>query len=76
MIVTVAATVCHMLGTISQPVCREEIVTKTDMPMQACMMGSQIGVADWKEKSIYRGDNWHVSRIRCIPGEYTPKDAI
>jgi hypothetical protein len=31
--ITVVAIMCHALGTISQPVCREEIVVKDDMPM-------------------------------------------
>jgi hypothetical protein len=72
--ITVVALMCHALGTIAQPVCREEIVAKDDMPMQACLI-SQAAIADWKERSIYRGDQWTVDRIRCIPGEYQPKDA-
>jgi hypothetical protein len=73
--ITVVAVVCHALGTIPQPVCREEIVAKDDMPMQACLI-SQAAIADWKERSIYRGDQWTVGRIRCVPGTYVPKDAI
>jgi hypothetical protein len=36
--ITVVAVMCHALGAISQPVCREEIVVKDDMPMQACFL--------------------------------------
>lgn len=73
--ITVVALMCHSLAGITTPVCREEIVIKQDMPMQACEM-SQAAVADWKEKSIYRGEQWSIGRIRCIPGDYVPKDAI
>jgi hypothetical protein len=73
--ITVAALLCHALAGIPQPVCREEIVTKQDMPMQACIF-SQAALAQWKEASIYRGSAWTVGRIRCVPGDYEPKDAI
>ena len=42
--ITVVAIMCHALGSISQPVCREEIVVKDDMPMQTCML-SQAAIA-------------------------------
>ena len=77
MLITIVASLCHSLAGIPAdiPVCHEEIVAQQVMPMQACMMG-QPEIADWKEKSIYRGDQWTISRIRCIPGEYQVKDAI
>jgi hypothetical protein len=61
--ITVVAVLCHTLGAIKpesvdtspDPVCREIIVIKSDMPMQACML-SQPALADWKERSIYHGD--------------------
>jgi hypothetical protein len=71
--ISVVVSVCHVLGTISQPLCHEELITKADMPMQACLI-SQAAVADWKNRSIYRGDNWNINRIRCIPGDYVLKD--
>ncbi len=73
--ITVVALLCHIIAPIPDPVCREEIVTKDDMPMQACIM-SQAAVADWKNRSIFRGDQWMVERIKCVPGDYLPKDAI
>jgi hypothetical protein len=81
--ITVVAVMCHTLGalvpdaigTLPNPVCREEIIIKTDMPMQACML-SQPSLADWKERSIYRGEQWLVSRIKCVHGDYVPKDRI
>jgi len=66
---------CHSLGAISQPVCREEIVVKDDMPMQMCIL-SQAALADWKVRSIFRSDEWKIARIKCVPGDYQPKDAI
>jgi hypothetical protein len=81
--ITVVAVMCHTIGAISpqsvgtlrDPVCREVIVIQNDMPMQACML-SQPALADWKERSIYRGEQWRVSRIKCVPGDYVPKERI
>lgn len=74
MITTVVAVLCHSLAGIPA-VCHEEIVAQQNMPMQQCMMG-QPELADWKEKSRFRGEQWHIARIRCIPGDYQVKDAI
>jgi hypothetical protein len=65
--ITVVALMCHTLASIPQPVCREEIVVKDEMPMQACML-SQPAIADWKRRSIFR--------IKCVPGDYVVKGAI
>jgi hypothetical protein len=81
--ITVVAVMCHTIGAISpqsvgtlpDPVCREVIVIQNDMPMQACML-SQPALAGWKERSIYRGEQWRVSRIKCVPGDYVPKERI
>jgi hypothetical protein len=73
--ITVVALMCHTLASIPQPVCREEIVVKDEMPMQACML-SQPAIADWKRRSIFGGDQWTVSRIKCVPGDYVVKGAI
>lgn len=76
MIVSVVVLMCHTLASIPEPVCREEVVIKDDMSMNACLI-SQAAIAGWKENSmIYHGDQWTVARIRCIPGDYSPKDAI
>jgi hypothetical protein len=64
---------CHALGAISQLVCREKIVVKDDMPMQACFL-SQPALAEWKEHSMFRGEQWTISGIKCVPGDYAPKD--
>jgi hypothetical protein len=45
------------------------------MPMQACML-SQPALADWKERSIYRGEQWRVSRIKCVPATARRREAI
>jgi hypothetical protein len=81
--ITVVAVMCHTIGAVSpqsvgtlpDPICREVIVIQNDMPMQACML-SQPALADWKERSIYRGEQWRVSRIKCLPGDYVPKERI
>ncbi len=81
--ITVVAVMCHTIGavapqsvgTLPDPVCREVIVIQNDMPMQDCML-SQPALADWKERSIYRGEQWRVSRIKCVPGDYVPKQRI
>jgi hypothetical protein len=81
--ITVVAVMCHTLGAItSQSVdtlpdrlCRDVIVIKDEMPMQSCML-SQAALADWKERSIYRGEQWLISRIKCVPGDYVPKERV
>jgi hypothetical protein len=71
--ITIVAIMCHGLAGIAAPVCREEIVIKDEMPMQACML-SQPALAEWKAASIYRADSWWISRIKCVPGDYVIKD--
>ena len=82
--ITVVVLMCHSIGAVApefvggimqEPACREVIVTKDIMPMQSCML-SQPALADWKERSIYRGDQWRISRIKCVPGDYVPKARI
>ena len=73
--ITIVAVMCTMLGDIAQPVCREEVVVKEDMAMQSCIL-SQAAIADWKEKTIFRGPDWTISRIKCVPGDYSPRGAI
>jgi hypothetical protein len=72
---TVVALMCHTLASIPQPVCREEIVVKDEMPMQACML-SQAALADWKAHSIYSGEQWAIGRIKCVLGDYVIRGAI
>lgn len=72
--ITIVVSVCHALVGIPS-VCHEEIVARDDMPMQACLI-SQPAIAEWKSRTIYRGDQWRIERIRCIPGNYEPRDAI
>jgi hypothetical protein len=51
------------------------IVIKDDMSMQSCML-SQPALAEWKDRSIYRGASWWISRIKCLPGNYVPKERV
>lgn len=74
MIITVVATLCHALAGIPA-VCHEEIVTKDDMSIQACML-SQPALAEWKAHSIYAGEQWTIRGYKCVPGSYEPRDAI
>jgi hypothetical protein len=73
--ITVVALMCHTLASIPQPVCREEIVVKDEMPTQACML-SQAALADWKEHSIYADEQWAIGRVKCVPGDYVIEGAI
>lgn len=73
--ITVVVSICHALAGITSPVCHEEILVRDEMPMQACMI-AQAAIADWKAHSRFSGNQWTVSRIRCIPGDYQPRDAI
>ena len=76
MCLVLGAVVAEGVGTLSEAVCREVIVVKQDMPMQACML-SQSALADWKANSIYKTDDWRVARIRCVPGgDYVPKERV
>jgi hypothetical protein len=72
---TISATITQSVGTQPDSICREVIVIKDDMSLQACML-SQPALADWKERSVYRGDQWRISRIKCVPGDYAPKERI
>ena len=75
--ITVVVVICHTIGafvpesvdTLPDPVCREVIVIKDEMPMQSCML-SQPALADWKERSIYRGDQSAGSNA----SDYMPKE--
>jgi hypothetical protein len=81
--ITVVVVMCHTIGafvpesvgTAPDSVCREVVVIKEDMPMQSCMI-SQPALAERKDRSIYRGDQWRISRIKCVPGEYVPKERV
>jgi hypothetical protein len=71
MFVTVVAILCHLNSTV----CVEEIVTSSSLDsnatFQSCLMGGQAGLAKWKsEHPIYRSEEWHVQRYKCVPGDY------
>jgi hypothetical protein len=78
MMITVVALMCHTIAALpNSPVCREEIVVQDEMSMASCMMASQAGIANWKASSrVFQGDQWAVAKVRCIPGDYQPKDSI
>ncbi|MDR3465601.1 MAG: hypothetical protein P4M07_06625 [Xanthobacteraceae bacterium] len=73
MFVTVVAVLCSM-----GKVCVEEIVTDssldTRVTFQSCMIGGQAGLAQWKgEHPVYRSEDWHIERYKCVPGHYEVK---
>lgn len=75
MFMTIAVTLCHL--TFGTSDCFEEIVTNSNMTegltMQGCMTGNQAPIAQWKmQHPIYRSSEYTVSRIKCIPGRYSP----
>lgn len=83
MIITVAVTICHTLtATAGMPVpgptdvCEERIIMKTDDTgsLTACI--NQPALADWKAKSLYAGEQWWIKKIRCVPGDYQPRNNI
>jgi hypothetical protein len=71
--ITVVAIVCYTaLAEPGAPAdCHEEIALQVDS-LQSCML-SQPGVAEWQEKTIYRGPRWTVRGYRCMPGNYVPR---
>jgi hypothetical protein len=78
MLITVVVTLCHALAGIPGPVCREGIVTDSrtsEVTMMSCML-SQPALAKWKSESIYRGDDWKISRITCVPGHYVIRSQV
>jgi hypothetical protein len=76
--ITVVVVICHTIGafvpesvgTLPSPVCRE------DRHQGRNADHSQPALADWKERSIYRGEQWRISRIKCVPGDYVPKERV
>jgi hypothetical protein len=81
--ITVVAVTCHRSAppSLSRPTphripsCREVIFIKDDMSMQSCML-SQPALAEWKDRSIHRGASWWISRIKCVPADYVPKERV
>lgn len=65
--VAIVIKVCHMMifGNVAAPVCHEDVQTSYDA--SACVT-IQSGIADWKAKSPYAGDEWWVARYSCTPG--------
>jgi hypothetical protein len=76
MVVTIAAVLCHLVPIPHSPgveACHEEIVHVADS-MQECIL-SQAAIADWKRRGRFADAEWTVTRIKCVPGTYEPKDA-
>jgi hypothetical protein len=72
--ITVAVVMCNTLA--AAPMCHEQVVTQGDMTMMACVL-SQAALAKWKSESIiYRGDEWRITRIKCVVGTYVARTAI
>lgn len=72
---SVVVMLCHSLLNISAPICHEEIVVKQMMSAEQCSM-SQPAIAEWKNQSIFKSDEWSVLGFKCSPGNYIIKDNI
>ncbi|QOZ56044.1 hypothetical protein XH90_08195 [Bradyrhizobium sp. CCBAU 53338] len=77
MFVTVVAVLCHL----SAQDCTEVVVTNSALDsrltFQSCMLGGQASLARWKTAHpIYRGDDWHIDRYKCVAGVYVAKARI
>ena len=69
MIVTIVAVLC------SHAVCHEEIVSQADGGIGlGCLVAEAQTLKDWKPHSIYSGDHWTITRIKCVAGEYRVKE--
>jgi hypothetical protein len=65
-------TIVALMASIPQPICREELVDKSEIPMQAYQL-TQAALADWKAHSIYAGEQWAIGRTKCVAGDYVIK---
>ena len=45
------------------------------MAMRACML-LQPGLAEGKDRSSYHSASWWINRIKCVPGDYVPKERV
>jgi hypothetical protein len=71
--VSVVATLCHaLLG--QPPVCHDVVVTEADMAIGLGCLVAEANLDAWKSRSIYAGDNWSVTRLRCAPGGYVIRE--
>lgn len=77
MFVTVVAVLCHF----SAHDCTEVVVTSSNLDagitFQGCLTGGQAGLAQWKsDHPIYRSDDWHIERYKCVAGLSVAKAKI
>lgn len=77
MFVTVVAVLCHL----SANDCTEVVVTNSNLDdgitFQGCLTGGQAGLAQWKgSHPIYRSDDWHIKRYKCVAGLYVARAKI
>ena len=59
---TIMVHVCYLLS--GQPVCQWQYAAQ-HLPMQACGW-AQAGMAQWKENSKFKGDEYYIERYRCV----------
>jgi len=77
MFITVVVVLCYLKSSD----CIERVVTDSSLDsrvtLQSCMIGGQAALAKWKsEQPIYRSDDWHIQRYKCVPGRYQAKARI
>jgi hypothetical protein len=70
--ITVIVTICHLvtLDPESKPLtaCFDRVAGKIEININACGM-LMPGVADWKERSRYAGDDYYLGGIHCVEGD-------
>lgn len=77
--ITIVATLCHLVPAPAGdakviPLCHETVLHEVET-LPECVH-AWAGIADWKMKSRYAGDDWIISNIRCMPGTFVPRDVI
>ena len=79
--VTLVLVLCHNLNGTPN-VCVDEAVMDSDKAVAAglppftmnfCKSVSMPGLVQWKMHSPeYSSDDWRITNIRCVPGDYAP----
>lgn len=72
---TIVALICHIVAPIQVPLCHKEIVLKEAIPTMPCEM-RRSAIAEWKEKSIFRGEEWKIESYDCERGDFVPEDIV
>ena len=74
--ITILVKVCFALATV--PSCHETIASQAEGALGiGCLVAEAQTLTEWKQHSIYRGDQWTIEGVRCVAGnEYVIKEHI